>query len=191
MVRGSPRHSESNGGVEQVNQTVYKKLGAWMNTNNTKHWSIGCKLVQWRYNTQIHQTIKDSPYCLTYGMHPRIGISNLPISENILTKLVTEVEYNDVILQMEQNKAESVAGVGAEEPKDMSSSNKRKRSPKESTGELRAEVSAKRTALFESPVDLAKDGSIVCIPRIEDNTPTYNRWLELIDERGEAVDIPL
>jgi hypothetical protein len=28
MVRGSPCHSESNGGVEWVNQTVQKKLGA-------------------------------------------------------------------------------------------------------------------------------------------------------------------
>ncbi len=30
LVKGSPCHSESNGGVEQVNQTVLKKLGAWM-----------------------------------------------------------------------------------------------------------------------------------------------------------------
>ena len=204
MVRGSPRHSESNGGVERVNQTVQKKLGAWMNSNNTKHWSIGCKLVQWRYNTQIHQTIKDSPYRLTYGMHPRVGISNLPISENILTNLVTEAEYNDVILQMEQNNTSlaSVAGVGAEEPKHMSLSKKRKWSPKEATEESMAVavVSAKPTAQIGSPVDLAKegldkDGSFVCTPRwvggksIDDDTPSYNRWLELIDEREEAVDI--
>jgi hypothetical protein len=30
MVRGSPRHSESNGGVERVNQTVQAKLKTWM-----------------------------------------------------------------------------------------------------------------------------------------------------------------
>jgi hypothetical protein len=30
MVRGSPRHSESNGGVERINWTVQQKLGAWM-----------------------------------------------------------------------------------------------------------------------------------------------------------------
>jgi hypothetical protein len=30
MVRGSPRHSPSNGGVEQVNRTMQEKLGAWM-----------------------------------------------------------------------------------------------------------------------------------------------------------------
>jgi hypothetical protein len=33
MVRGSPRHLESNGGVERVNQTIQKKLGGWMKTN--------------------------------------------------------------------------------------------------------------------------------------------------------------
>jgi hypothetical protein len=30
MVRGSPRHSPSNGGVERVNRTMQEKLGAWM-----------------------------------------------------------------------------------------------------------------------------------------------------------------
>jgi hypothetical protein len=34
MVWGSPCHSESNSGVEQVNQTVQKKLGSWMKENN-------------------------------------------------------------------------------------------------------------------------------------------------------------
>ena len=36
LVRGSARHSESNGGVERVNQTVEKKLGAWMKDNSSK-----------------------------------------------------------------------------------------------------------------------------------------------------------
>ena len=96
MVRGSPRHSESNGGVERVNQTVQKKLGAWMKENKTKHWSIGCKIVQWRYNTQVHQTLRDTPYHLTFGQHPRVGISNLPLSSEILKNLATEAELNDV-----------------------------------------------------------------------------------------------
>ena len=92
LVRGSPRHSESNGGVERVNQTVQKKLGAWMKENKSKHWSIGCKIVQWRYNTQEHRTIKDTPYHLTFGQHPRVGISNLPIASEILNSLSTESE---------------------------------------------------------------------------------------------------
>jgi hypothetical protein len=61
MVRGSPRHSESNGGVERVNQTVWRKLGVWMKTNETNHWSVRCKLVQWRVNTQFH--VWDAPTC--------------------------------------------------------------------------------------------------------------------------------
>ena len=100
MVRGSPRHSESNGGVERVNQTVQKKLGGWMTTNKSKHWSIGCKMVQWRINTQIHQTLKDSPYHLTYGQHPRVGISNLPVMANVLARLVTEGQLHDVYSQL-------------------------------------------------------------------------------------------
>jgi hypothetical protein len=100
MVRGSPRHSESNGGVERVNQTVQRKLGGWMKTNKTKHWSVGCKLVQWRVNTQYHRTIKDTPYHLVYGMHPRVGISNLPISQSVLKNLVTEAQLNEVYCEM-------------------------------------------------------------------------------------------
>jgi hypothetical protein len=86
LVRGSPRHSESNGGVERVNQTIQKKLGAWMKENKSSQWSIGCKITQWRYNTQVHHTLQDSPYQLTFGQHPCVGISNLPISSEILQK---------------------------------------------------------------------------------------------------------
>jgi hypothetical protein len=112
MVRGSPRHSESNGGVERVNQTVQKKLGGWMKTNNSKHWSVGCKIVQWRINTQIHQTLKDTPYHLTFSQHPRVGISNLPVAESVLAKLRTEAELNDVFSQIMKssfNDAETTA----------------------------------------------------------------------------------
>ncbi len=58
LVRGSPKHSESNGGVERVNLTIQKNLGAWMKENNkSTQWSIGCKIAQWRYNTQVHHTL--------------------------------------------------------------------------------------------------------------------------------------
>ena len=103
MVRGSPRHSESNGGVERVNQTVQRKLGGWMKTNDTTHWSVGCKIVQWRVNTQFHRTLKDTPYHLVYGMHPRVGISNLPISQSVLNKLVTEAQLNKVYCEMAED----------------------------------------------------------------------------------------
>lgn len=97
MVKGTPRHSQSNGGVERVNQTVQKKLGSWMKDNNSTHWSVGCKFVQWRYNTQFHEAIKNVPFVLVYGQKPRVGISNLPISTDILDTLATEAELNKII----------------------------------------------------------------------------------------------
>jgi hypothetical protein len=100
IVKGSPRHSESNGGVERINQTVKAKIGAWMKETNSTHWSIGCKIVQWRYNTQVQQTLKDSPYHLTYGQHPHAGISNFPLAPAILATLSTEAQLQDVYLQM-------------------------------------------------------------------------------------------
>lgn len=96
-MRGSPRHSESNGGVERVNQTVQKKLGSWMKDNKTKRWSIGCKIIQWRYNTQVHRSLgNQTPYWCTYGQQPRVGISNLPLDPVLLDSLATEGDLNRV-----------------------------------------------------------------------------------------------
>ncbi len=47
MVRGSPRHSPSNGGVKQVNRTMQEKLGAWMKDCKSRQWTIGCRLMMW------------------------------------------------------------------------------------------------------------------------------------------------
>ena len=96
QVMGTPRHSESNGGVERVNQTVQQKLHAWMKRHNSTAWSVGCKMVQWQINTQFHETIKDTPYRLTYGQTPRIGISDMPLDPQFLSNLQTEEELNKI-----------------------------------------------------------------------------------------------
>ena len=54
IVRGSPRRSTTNGGVDRFNRTMEEKLGAWMKDNNSTCWSVGCRIVCWRYNTQVH-----------------------------------------------------------------------------------------------------------------------------------------
>ena len=97
MVRGSPRHSQSNGGVERVNRTVQYKLGNWMNETNSVRWTIGCKLVQWRYNTQHHRTVGTTPYHLLVGQAPRVGISQLPLDTALLETLATEAELNQLV----------------------------------------------------------------------------------------------
>ncbi len=67
MVTGSPHHSESNGGVERVNRKGQEKLYAWMHTNNSTRWLIGCAKVAWQINTQYHHTVQNLSYVLTFG----------------------------------------------------------------------------------------------------------------------------
>ncbi len=69
-------------------------------TNKSTQWSIGCKIPQWCYNTLVHHSLQDSPYHLTFGQHPCVGISNLPISSEILQNLVAEAKLNDVYSNM-------------------------------------------------------------------------------------------
>ena len=74
-----------------------------MKENQSRSWAVGCKIVQWRYNTQYHQTLKDTPYHLTFGQHPCVGISNLPISPEILSNLSTEADLLDVYMSIKSN----------------------------------------------------------------------------------------
>jgi len=97
MVRGSPRHSESNGGVERVNRTVQAKLGTWMRDSGSTHWSVGCRLIMWRYNTQQHRTLGDIPYRLMFGQLPRVGISALHLDQTLINTLATEAELNNLV----------------------------------------------------------------------------------------------
>jgi hypothetical protein len=85
-----------------VNQTVQKKLGAWMKENNSTHWAIGCKICQWRCNTQLHQSIKDTPYHLTYGQHPHVGFYNFPLVPLVLDSLSTEADLHAVYLGLKR-----------------------------------------------------------------------------------------
>jgi hypothetical protein len=97
MVWGSPRHSQSNGGVERVIHTVQSKLGAWMTGNNTRRWSVGCRLMMWRYNTQQHRTVRDVPYRLVFGQQPHVEIAGLHLEQDLLDRLATEVNLNRVV----------------------------------------------------------------------------------------------
>jgi hypothetical protein len=71
-----------------------------MKENKSTHWSIRCKVAQWRYNTQIHHTLWDSPYHLNFGQQPHFGISNLPILSEILNNLVNKAELIDIYSNM-------------------------------------------------------------------------------------------
>ena len=96
-VKGRPRHSQSQGGIEKANRLLQKRLKAWMDTNNCTAWSTGLFIVTWGINTDYHSGIKTSPYELRFGQKPECGISDLPLSRALLTKLTTEQELWDVL----------------------------------------------------------------------------------------------
>ena len=55
MVRGKPRHSQSQGSVERCNQDVESILACWMKENNSSHWAQGLRFVQFQKNNRFHK----------------------------------------------------------------------------------------------------------------------------------------
>jgi transposase InsO family protein len=76
IVHGKPRHSESQGSIEQANQDVENMLATWMETNNTTKWSEGLRLVQAMKNRAYREGTKCSPYEAMFGVPMKLGIAN-------------------------------------------------------------------------------------------------------------------
>ena len=83
-----------------MNQTVQRKLDAWMVQNRTNNWTVGCRIVHWRYSTQYHSTLRTTPYELVFGIKPLVGLSTLPLLREISNSLSTESQLNDVFDNM-------------------------------------------------------------------------------------------
>lgn len=92
MVHGRPRHSQSQGGIERLNRTCQEKLGKWIEETKSTRWTVGRLFVRWQINTQLHNTVGTSPYKLTFGMEPRLGLSSLPLSRELLETLSSEAQ---------------------------------------------------------------------------------------------------
>ena len=93
LVRGTARHSESNGGIERLRLSAETKIENWMNQTGSTHWSVGCKLVSWEMNTQVHRGIGGQmPYRMVFGQDPRVGLSGLAVDSALLESLKTEAE---------------------------------------------------------------------------------------------------
>ncbi len=179
-----------------------------MKSNNSKHWSIGCKIIQWRINTQYHHTLKNTPYRLVYRMNPHCGISNLPFLEDILNTLVTEAGLNDVLPHLDKDCAKDCAAaksVGSESlvasppmthvDKDVAAvldlvtpiGNVDKRKQHEVSMASRDIHRARHTAFAQVMVGSSHDSP----PREgtkTDDIPIYIRWLELIDQQDDPVE---
>ncbi len=82
-----------------------------MKENDSTNWAIGCKIFQWRVNTQYHATTKSTPYTLTFGMQPTAGILSLPLSKDVLQSLRTKSELNKVYNELEKSTSDIVENI--------------------------------------------------------------------------------
>jgi hypothetical protein len=76
MVKGSPGH---------------------MRDTHSFRWSVGCHVIMWRYNTQMHCTLGNVPFCLMFGQSPCVGISSLLPNADLINTLSTKAQINHVI----------------------------------------------------------------------------------------------
>ena len=97
VVRGRPRHPQTQGSVERGNQDVNSILGGWMKKKNTSKWSIGLYAVAMEKNARYHRTLGASPYELLYGQVPRVKMADLPFDLALAANLTTEAELEDLL----------------------------------------------------------------------------------------------
>jgi len=95
LVRGKPRHSQSQGSVESSIQDVRDMLVAWM-SNNTKTWSKGLWFIQSKKHRGLHSGIKTSPYEAMFGTPQRIGLGDSLLTENMYCSTETEEELEQL-----------------------------------------------------------------------------------------------
>ncbi|KAL8578594.1 hypothetical protein ACOMHN_015050 [Nucella lapillus] len=94
LVTGRPRHPQSQGAVERVNGVVQDKLAIWMRENKTKKWSMGLRFVQWQINISEHETIRQSPFKVTFGEDPKVGLASTVVPRAMFGDVHTEEELD-------------------------------------------------------------------------------------------------
>jgi hypothetical protein len=97
IVRGRPRHPQTQGSVERANQDVERMLGNWMKHNRSTAWSVGIYQIASEKNKRVNDTIGKSPYELLLGQNPRVKINALVRDPILLSKLKSEAELEVVI----------------------------------------------------------------------------------------------
>ncbi|KRX74235.1 KRAB-A domain-containing protein 2 [Trichinella sp. T6] len=108
LVTGRPRHPQSQGAVERLNGVVQDKLAIWMRENGCKRWSMGLKFVQWQINVSVHETTGQSPFKVTFGEEPRIGLESYILPKSLVDAAKTEEEIEEFLTSHEANDEDSL-----------------------------------------------------------------------------------
>ena len=93
LIRGSPRHPQSQGSVEKANGDVKTMLCGLMREKNTSNWVDLLKQVQWTKNTVHHRVIGTSPYEAMFGQK---HASPMKITEQVRIYILCEIQFDIV-----------------------------------------------------------------------------------------------
>ena len=86
-------HSQTDGQTEQVNQALEQYLWYYVDYNFS-NWLDLLSSAEFAYNNQAHEGIKESPFFLEYGRHPRAG--------PILVKESLQRDLNDLTYKQQE-----------------------------------------------------------------------------------------
>ena len=109
LVRGRPRHPQTQGSNERGNADCNNMVGKWMKVYNSDHWAIGIHKVGNEKNKRWHKSVKSRPYDLLYGQVQRTNLKDLPIDKGLLEALATESQLATIL------GCQDYAGVESEE----------------------------------------------------------------------------
>jgi len=80
-------HLQTDGQTEQVNQVLEQYLWCYVDYN-LSNWLDLLPSAEFVYNNQAHKDIKESPFFLEYGRHPRV--------DPVLVKELLQRDLNDL-----------------------------------------------------------------------------------------------
>jgi len=86
-------HPQTDGQTERVNQALEQYLWCYVDYN-LSNWSDLLPSAEFAYNNQAHEGIKESPFFLEYGRHPRAGPT--------LVKELLERDLNDLTYKQQE-----------------------------------------------------------------------------------------
>ena len=80
-----------------------------MRENQSIQWSLGLKFVQWQINISHHETIRTTPFKVTFGQNPKIGLSSTIIPPAMIDTICTEEDLDEVLQQNQPGQADGVS----------------------------------------------------------------------------------
>ncbi|XP_057295049.1 KRAB-A domain-containing protein 2-like isoform X1 [Hydractinia symbiolongicarpus] len=98
FVHGKPRHSQSQGLVEQGNNTIQVMISAREKESQTSTWSEWLPEIQFIMNASMVRSVKKTPYEIVFGQKPnglgQISSSVRSVEEDIVQDIIEEMEEN-------------------------------------------------------------------------------------------------